>query len=186
MSGLKRNLTEEEREYFSDILSGKFLALEDYRKADTLYVYLSANQEVRTDKIIRQAWADGKRVAAPQVRGREMDFCLIDSLESMTTGAYGIPEPGSEAVPVCDDNALVLMPGLAFDRNGRRLGYGGGYYDRYLSRHPGHRLVALCYDFQVLDSIPVTESDIPVDLLIPVSGEIIRIEQSLHQNGGIG
>ena len=78
----------------------------------------------------------------------------------------GIPEPVADG-PVADDpTALVLMPGLAFDPQGNRMGYGGGFYDKFLNQEPDHPTVALCYEFQLCESLPVEEYDVPVDLVL--------------------
>ena len=78
----------------------------------------------------------------------------------------GIPEPVADG-PVGDDpTALVLMPGLAFTKKGDRMGYGGGYYDKFLAREPEHPTVALCYQFQMVEELPTQDHDIPVDLVL--------------------
>ena len=162
----KSALTPEEIGRRSAILADRLFETEAYRACRSLYAYLSFNQEVRTNPIIERAWADGKRVAVPKVIGRDMVFIWLDSFDRLGPGFYGIPEP-MENGPVADDGtALVLMPGLAFDPEGRRVGYGGGFYDRFLSREPNHPLVALCYDFQLFDRLEVEAHDIPVDVVI--------------------
>ncbi|MBO2527498.1 MAG: 5-formyltetrahydrofolate cyclo-ligase [Clostridiales bacterium] len=149
----------------SDALAQQLFAHPLYCAAKTLYVYLSANQEVRTDTIIRQARKDGKRVAVPKVFGKELRFFYLDEDTRLETGSFGIAEPvdGQEAD---DRTALVLLPGLAFDRDGHRIGYGGGYYDRFLARQPHHPTVALCYGFQLLDRLPTESHDIPADAVL--------------------
>ena len=163
----KRALTPEQIETRSSILADRLYKTPQYRDCGSLYAYLSFNQEVRTNPIIERAWADGKRVAVPKVVGDEMIFIWIDSFENMAPqGAYGITEP-IENGPVADDEtALILMPGLAFDPLGHRVGYGGGFYDRYLAAQPHHPTVALCYDFQMFDHLDVDDYDVPVDVII--------------------
>ena len=163
----KRALSEAQIEARSRVLADRLFAAEQYRQCKSLYAYLSFNQEVRTSPIIERAWADGKRVAVPKVVGNEMVFIWIDSFDNLAPqGAYNITEPIEDG-PVADDaTALVLMPGLAFDREGRRVGYGGGYYDRFLEKEPDHPLVALCYDFQLVDHLEVEAHDVPVDVVI--------------------
>ena len=78
----------------------------------------------------------------------------------------GIPEPVADEPVADDETALVLMPGVAFTKNGDRMGYGGGYYDRFLADEPNHPTVALCYAFQVMETLPTEEFDIPVDLVL--------------------
>ena len=162
----KRAMSAEEIERASARLAEKFFQTELYRQAKAIYGYLSYNQEVRTEPILRRAQADGKRVAVPKVCGDEMRFLWLDDLQQVAPGAYGIPEPIADGPVAMDETALVLMPGLAFDPEGRRLGYGGGFYDRYLADQPNHPLVALCYSFQLLDHLETEAHDVPVDLVV--------------------
>ena len=163
----KRALTQAQIESRSAALSQKLYETAQYQQAKSLYAYLSFNQEVRTNPIIQRAWADGKRVAVPKVVGDEMIFIWIDSFDNLAPqGAFHIMEP-IENDPVADDEtALILMPGLAFDPEGHRVGYGGGFYDRYLASQPHHPTVALCYDFQMFDHLDVDDFDVPVDVII--------------------
>ena len=124
------------------------------------------NQEVRTEIVLKKALEDGKRVAVPKVYGDEMRFIYIDSFDCLEKSEKGIPEPIGDEPVAQDPTALVLMPGLAFDPQGHRVGYGGGYYDKYLSAEPGHPTVALCFDFQMMPELVTEEFDIPVDLVL--------------------
>jgi 5-formyltetrahydrofolate cyclo-ligase len=110
----------------------------------------------------------GKTAAAPKVCGRRMDFYEIRSFDEVSPGFRGIPEPTAtdDKSPFCPENALVIMPGAVFDRQRHRIGYGGGYYDRFLSEHPDMTKLAAAFDFQVLDQIPVHEYDISADLIV--------------------
>ena len=160
----KRALTEAQIESASARLAQALFAHPMYRKASALYAYLSYNQEVRTEAILRQALADGKRVAVPKVFGDEIRFLWLDESTHIALGYKGIPEP-TEGELAEDRDALVLMPGLAFDPLGHRMGYGGGFYDRFLAGEP-HPTIALCYDFQLLPDLPVQAHDIPVDAVL--------------------
>ena len=163
---LKRQMTAAEITEKSKSLADQFLATEAYRNAKILYGYMSYNQEVRTLPILEQALRDGKRVAIPKCCGSDMRFIYMDDLSRTEKSSFGIPEPIADG-PVADDrSALVLMPGLAFDLRGHRIGYGGGFYDRFLAAEPDHPTVALCYEFQVLDHLETAEFDVPVDLVL--------------------
>ena len=144
-----------------------------YQAARSLYGYLSYNQEVRTAAILRRAQQDGKRVAVPKVFGDEMKFLWLDDLSAVAPGAYNIPEPVADGPEADDETALVLMPGLAFDPEGHRCGYGGGFYDKYLAAHPKHVTLALCYGFQMFSHLDTDAFDIPVQYVIsaPVEEE---------------
>ena len=162
----KRAMTEEQIVAASERLGELFLACEQYKNAKTIYGYLPYNQEVRTVPMLEQALRDGKRVAVPKVYGEQMKFIYLTDLTQVEKGYAGIPEPVADE-PVADDTeALVLMPGLAFDPQGHRIGYGGGFYDRFLAEEPKHPTVALCYDFQVFPALETEEFDIPVDLVL--------------------
>lgn len=159
----KRKMTEAEIVAKSACLGEKFLSSELYRSARTIYGYLPYNQEVRTVPILQRALEDGKKVAVPKVYGDTMRFIYLPDFSRVAKGYAGIPEPIDDGPVASDRNALVLMPGLAFDRQGRRIGYGGGFYDRFLSEEPNHPTVALCYEFQVFPEIETDDYDIPVD-----------------------
>jgi 5-formyltetrahydrofolate cyclo-ligase len=162
----KRQMTPEAIDKKSQKLLQQFLATDLYRNAATLYGYMSYNQEVRTLPILEQALRDGKRVAVPKCYGDEMRFIYLDDLTQVEKGYAGIPEPIADGPVADDETALVLMPGLAFTEDGQRIGYGGGFYDRFLSREPNHPTAALCFDFQMVAEIPTEEFDIPVDLVL--------------------
>ena len=162
----KRAMNEEEILSHSKRLAELFFASEAYQNAKTIYGYLPYNQEVRTVPMLEQALRDGKQVAVPKVYGDTMKFIYLDDLSQVEKSDMGIPEPVADA-PVADDKtALVLMPGLAFTKQGDRMGYGGGFYDRFLKEEPNHPTVALCYDFQMVESLPTEEFDVPVDTVL--------------------
>ena len=162
----KRAMTEEMIIEKSEKLGQLFAESESYKKAKSIYGYLPYNQEVRTVAMLEQAIRDGKRVAVPKCYGDEMRFIWMEDLSKVEKGYAGIPEPVEDG-PVADDpTALVLMPGLAFDKEGHRIGYGGGFYDKFLAEEPEHPTIALCYTFQVVNELPTEEFDIPVDQVL--------------------
>lgn len=162
----KQAMTMQEIESRSEKLTAMFLQSEHYRNAKTVYGYLPYNQEVRTVPLLQQALCDGKRVAAPKCYGEEMRFIYLTDLSQVAPGYAGIPEPILDEPVAAEEDALVLMPGVAFTAAGERIGYGGGFYDRFLSQEPNHPTVALCYEFQMVESLPTEEFDIPVDLVL--------------------
>lgn len=137
-----------------------------YRQAIAIYGYYPFNQEVRLLPLLKAALAQGKRVALPRVANGQMRFFFIDSLTDTVPGYRGIREPAPFCPPAEDPTALVILPGLAFDHSGNRLGYGGGFYDRFLSREPEHPTIALCYDFQVVEAWDTDEFDHPADRVL--------------------
>lgn len=162
----KRAMTEAQIVAASERLGELFLNCPEYQAAKTIYGYLPYNQEVRTVPMLEQAMKEGKRVAVPKCYGDQMRFIYMEDLSLVENGYANIPEPIADE-PVADDpTALVLMPGLAFTEEGNRMGYGGGFYDKFLAAEPNHPTVALCYDFQMVDYIPTDDYDIPVDRVL--------------------
>ena len=164
--GKKRAMTEAEIVEKSLRLGELFAASEAYRSAEVIYGYLPYNQEVRTVPMLERAIRDGKRVAVPKCYGDEMRFIWMEDLSRVEKGYAGIPEPIEDGPVADDETALVLMPGLAFDPQGHRIGYGGGFYDKFLAKEPEHPTLALCYDFQMLPKLETEEFDVPVDTVI--------------------
>ena len=157
---------------YSALLAEKAAQLPAYRDTAVLYAYLSYNEEIRTEPLIRRAWADGKRVAVPKVLDEGvMEFYYITSFDGISPGYFDIPEPaGDPSLPADEKDVLMLMPGLAFGRDHNRIGYGGGFYDRYLERKQaaGTRFttLALAYDFQIFDTVPAEAHDFRLDLVL--------------------
>ena len=162
----KRAMTQEEIEYKSSRLGELFLQSQAYQQAKSIYGYLPYNQEVRTVAMLERALQDGKRVAVPKCYGDEMRFIWMEDLSKVEKGYSNIPEPIADDPVADDETALVLMPGLAFDPEGNRMGYGGGFYDKFLEKEPNHPTLALCYDFQMLPHVETESHDIPVDVVL--------------------
>jgi len=147
------------------------MSLSLWREAEVVYTYLSIKDEVDTRQIVRQAWAAGKRVVAPRMAGeRGMRWFEIDSFEGLETVPFGVEEPSPDRCREVSANgtpgSVALVPGLAFDVAGYRMGYGGGYYDDFLSRFEGIS-VGLCRRVELVDEIPFLEAhDLAVDLVI--------------------
>ena len=188
----KREYRKEELEARSERILERILSLEEYQRAETVFAYMALPGEVQTRALIEHCWKEGKRVAVPRVeraavpdapeegssgtdvgtdgkmRPAGMRFYEIDSFDHLARGAMGILEP-DPARCVCldgEEQALVIMPGVAFDLRGNRLGYGGGCYDRYLQIHPAHPTAAVAYDFQMLDEVPREDTDVRPLILI--------------------
>lgn len=142
----------------------KVLASPSYREAKTVATYLSLPHEVDTSALIAQAVADGKRVVVPKVMGRGEMVFVVYQPDQLMVGAFGILEPtGDQPVPKSTID-LIHVPGVVFDPSGYRIGYGGGFYDRYLADYDGVTL-ATAYGFQLGDVV-VEPHDIPVKELV--------------------
>ena len=124
-------------------------------------MHIATNQEIRTEEIIETALSFGKIVAAPKCFGKNMEFFCFSDLTELRAGAFGILEPQNEKPAFPDENTLMLVPGMAFDRNMNRIGYGGGYYDRYFEKYRdiAYFKLGLAYEFQIYDSLEVEEHD---------------------------
>ena len=157
----KKEMTADDIARRSELLCCKVLNTEAYKAADTVYGYLPFNQEVDLTVLLKQAIADGKQIALPKCYGKEMRFILVRDLASIRKSAFGAPEPIEDGPIACDLQALVILPGLVFDRQGHRIGYGGGYYDRFLEQEPNHPTIGLCFDFQLVPQLEPEDHDIP-------------------------
>lgn len=149
----------------------KVLGLEAYRRAKLVHTYVSSKEnEVDTRALIGTCLAQGKRVAVPVVMpsAKTMGHALIDGLDQLVVGPWGLAQPDPAAarwLPAKARIDLVVVPGLAFDRRGHRIGRGGGYYDRFLAQVQTVK-IGLCYDELVLDYIPGEPHDVPVDMVV--------------------
>lgn len=133
----------------------------------TIAVYIPTGNEVDVTELIGMLGQAGWIVAAPRVAGRTMHFYEIHSMEDCEKGHYGILEPRMGCRIIDGDRInCMIIPGLAFDLEGNRLGYGGGYYDRYLAGHPGIVRIAVAYDFQLVDELPSEQHDCRMNYLV--------------------
>jgi 5,10-methenyltetrahydrofolate synthetase len=152
----------------SQQICDKIIALPAFTKCSWVYAYIDFKNEVKTEGIIEAAWQKGKRVAVPKVNGKAMVFYEITSFEQLKEGYGGILEPCNCPVATAR-KALMIVPGVAFDKRRHRIGYGGGFYDRYLANYPQFISVAVAFDFQMVDEVPCEEFDIIPKQLITES-----------------
>ncbi len=165
-----------------------------YQQCSALFAYLSFRSEIDTITILLAALKEHKKVYVPRVEGKEMNFYEIHDLNSLIPSSYGILEPAGGDFYRCQEetksfgpdqknlpNQLMLLPGLAFDPLGNRIGYGGGYYDRYLSRFPKDYFyrTALAYDLQILDRIESKDYDMTADAIITPTRTMICYHEGL-------
>lgn len=164
---VRKAIPAHEREDRSDVIARLLVTIERYEHAGSLFVYVAAGTEVQTLGLIEAALADGKTVAVPRVAPDEgvMHPLVIRSLGDLAPGRFGIQEPTTHEVFDTTPD-LVVVPGLAFTRSGRRLGQGGGYYDRYLAQHPAVYKVGVCFNEQLADHLPMDEHDVGMDEVI--------------------
>lgn len=165
-------LTTTERRTRSERIWASFLDLANLSEVRTLALYAAIGSEVETEGLFRVLTRRGVRVCYPRadLASKTLSFVVVEDTAAMRSGAFGVPEPRGRAVAL-ESIDVVVLPGLAFDRNGGRLGYGAGYYDRALASYGG-LVTALAFDFQIIDSIPLLEHDRPVAILITDAGLI--------------
>ena len=154
----------------------KFLqSWEIFRQAKTIHIFISKTDEPDTVPIIECAWESGKTVAVPCVvpDSFELFHSQLKSFEDLSSGALGVLEPSPEGRIAMNPESfdLVIIPGVAFDRQGGRLGYGKGYYDRFLEQTTAFRL-ALAFNFQVFEKVPTEKHDVPMNGILTESGII--------------
>ena len=148
-------------------LQKKLFATAQWHKANVIAVVLSTPMELNTQPIIAQAWTDDKQVVVPKIVAKQMQFVAITPQTGFVAGALNIQEPevGTPYPPA--DIDLVIVPGLAYTKQGGRLGFGAGYYDRFLSTYSGHT-VALALTPQLLESLPLEPHDQIIDQVMTV------------------
>lgn len=176
MLSKRKKLTEEEVRRYSETIIQELAESSFYKECRNLCIYQAFRNEVSCDTIMPLALSDGKRVYTPITDkiGTSIAFYQITEYTKWQQGTYGIMEPviTPDDQPL-QESALILMPGLAFDKYKHRLGYGGGYYDRYLAKHQENVTAALCYSFQITNvELPYEEHDILPDYIVTEKGII--------------
>ncbi len=161
----KKYLSDEDLSSSSLCVAEKILNLPVFSECRQVFVYIATNREIRTDRIIETALCLGKRVAAPKCFGKNMEFFYFNDMSELCPGAFGILEPTAEMPAFPDENTLMLVPGTAFDLCMNRIGYGGGYYDRYFEKYRAVKYckLGLAHEFQIFDLLMVEKHDYKVD-----------------------
>lgn len=166
---LRMNLSQADKEEMDQKILNRVTNLWQYRESRLILTYVSTPIEVDTRRLIEKTLLAGKQVAVPRcVPGtREMEFFLIRSLDELSPGTFGVlePDPNKSVLLKDDSEGLCIVPALSFDFQGYRLGYGKGYYDRFLARFGGST-VGLCYDNCMSRNLPAGHYDRPVNLIV--------------------
>jgi len=151
--------------------------LDEIRRAATIMVFLNFGSEVQTDGLISWGWEMGKRIVAPLCRpeDRAMAPCVINDFSDLETGHYGIREPRAAEATVVPYGEIdvVLIPAVAFDRQGRRVGYGGGYYDRFLPLVPRAARIGVVFSCQIVPEVHADLYDISAQMIVTEAGIIV-------------
>jgi 5,10-methenyltetrahydrofolate synthetase len=175
---LREQLVPDRRAAYSAAISARIAKLEIYRQADAVLGYMNFGAEFASELWVQQVLADGKKLALPRVNrhANQLDLYWVDDLENqLAAGSWGIREPiveRCERLEALNEVEFALLPGVAFSRNGARLGYGGGFYDKLLAGHPGgnggHKpvLAAAGFALQLVEHIPQEATDVKVEWLV--------------------
>lgn len=175
-------LSLEYREEADEKIFQKLISLKEYNEAGLIMPYINYKSEVDTKRLIVQAFGEKKRVAVPKVLNQngEMEFYEITSLEEVISGYKGIEEPDITGKNPLDikaesEKTLLIMPGAAFDRQCNRIGYGGGFYDRYLEKNSCINLksIALCYQIQIVEKFESDIFDQKPNMVLTEKGELL-------------
>lgn len=167
MRRLRREMTEKEVSEKSEKIQRLLFEFDRYKNAKTVMVFISAFKEPSTNGIITNALQCGKRVVVPvsDTKTETIILSYLDNTGDLQKGAYGIPEPAVIKPADAADIDFILVPGLSFDKDGNRMGFGKGYYDKLLCTVSAEK-TALCYSFQLLDKIPSDKHDVPMNTII--------------------
>jgi len=171
-------LSFDERKKKSDCISKALFNLKEFKEADLILLYKDYKNEVMTEGIYQKAVSLDKTIAYPRVNGEDMDFYIVNSADELKEGYKGIFEPVERCLIVKSEDivnkkVLMVLPGAAFDKAGNRIGYGKGFYDRYIHKMPYITTVAIGYNLQIADEIPAEAFDKPVDYVITENDIII-------------
>lgn len=163
----RKQLTKDEIHKKSAKVYSALFSSEILQDAKTVMVYLSAFNEVRTEMIIDTLLQSGVRVCAPVTDTKRMSITpyYLEDAKKLIQGAFKIAEPTRDCEAKPEDIDAVLVPGIAFDKSGNRMGFGAGYYDRFLHSYDGIK-IGICYDFQLFDKIPKDSHDITMNYII--------------------
>ena len=159
----------EERVGKSLTVKNRLFLLKEFKEAETILFYISTEEEVDTKDMIAEALKMGKKIVLPVIVGRNLELSLFQETDKLEVGLYGIKQPSKGSIrPISNDQIdLAVVPGLAFDKKGNRLGRGKGYYDRLLKDLPHTTTkIGIAFDFQVLENLPTRPTDIPVQKLV--------------------
>ncbi|MCL2549548.1 MAG: 5-formyltetrahydrofolate cyclo-ligase [Methanimicrococcus sp.] len=159
-------LTQDDIIQKSQIITDTLVESDMFKNCGSLFAYLGVRNEVQTYPLIDYCFRIGKPVYVPVTRDKEMFFTRLFDFSHLKEAAFGIPEPENPVPANPDRQSLFVIPGVGFDKCGNRIGYGAGFYDRYLSRRASLHLVGICFEIQLVDLLPAEETDIRMDSVL--------------------
>jgi 5-formyltetrahydrofolate cyclo-ligase len=172
------SLQNSEHGHLSNQIANKLFNTYEWQRANTIGVTISRGKEINTNPVIKRAWEEGKQVAVPKClpKTKEMEFRVFSNYNQLEVVYYGLQEPKKTETTMVQppEIDLLIVPGLIYDLKGYRIGFGGGYFDRYLVNYP-NQTVALALELQLMEEIPVESFDIPVQ-------KVVTEKRILHTN----
>ena len=186
----RRAVAPEEKAKWDQSLKNRLFTLEEMKHPVSVFCYLDVRNEAGTRMILEELWKKNIPAAVPRVFGEKMEFFYIQEFSETSPSSMGILEPDLEllgaerSVPACPHHgSVIIVPGVAFAENGVRIGYGGGYYDKYLDRFSNvmWKKIGLSYDFQLFDSLPQEPHDCLLDQIVTPTQTIV-CRRNEHDN----
>lgn len=170
MINKRKKLSKSQRLDFSNQVISKLIATDEYKKSNNIFVFVSTNEEVYTHNFIKSSISEGKNIFVPYVNPKEklMYATKINDFSELEVGFYDILSVKEENLNIIKPEKLdlIIVPGLIFGENFYRIGYGGGYYDKYLSNNINGKSIGICFDFQLVEKVDYKNHDVPVDKII--------------------
>ena len=160
---IRKNIDDKEEQ--ANIIFNKVINLEEYKQNDLVLTYVSLKDEVDTIELIKYSLKIGKKVAVPKCEGYDIVFYYINSLEDLEERSFGILEPKTNEIVNDFANSICIIPGVVFDKQNNRIGYGRGFYDRFLEKYKGVK-IGLTYKECICDKIDADENDVKMDKVI--------------------
>ncbi|MEF9951250.1 MAG: 5-formyltetrahydrofolate cyclo-ligase [Clostridium sp.] len=169
----RSSLTDQEVNTLSSLINSHIIGWDKYKECKALMTYYSFRNEVLTDEVINDSFKSNKTVVLPKSikEGSVILPCIIKSLSDLVEGNYGIMEPPTDNLANKEDLDIIFVPGVGFDKKGFRIGYGAGYYDRFLKDYKGIK-VGVCFEVQLTDNAYPDSHDIAMDYIITEKGII--------------
>lgn len=173
MLTIRNAMPEQQTKNNSALMWQHLTKTEIYQKSDILFTYVSIHKEAETTSFFKQVWEDGKKIAVPITeKNRKMDFVFLNAFEELTQKKWGIPEPekSKSTIALPTKKSIFLVPAIAIDNKGGRIGYGGGYYDTYFAKIKNGFKIGFVFAAQIVKNLEMEDTDILLDGVITEKG----------------
>lgn len=167
---IRKNINIKDKEKYANEIFKQIINLQEYKECRLVLTYVSLNDEVDTIKLIEYSLKNGKKVAVPKCEANNINFYYIRTLDELKKGGFGLLEPENKNVVTDFENSICIVPGVCFDKEGNRVGYGKGYYDRFLENYKELK-IGITYKKCICEKIDTNKYDIRMDKIISNGGE---------------